>query len=49
MRDNTEKNPIAPRHCGELVYGESYSRLGRACSRNDNGSDEGWRRSDAVE
>lgn len=34
MRDNTEKNPIASRHCGQLVesFSESYSRLGRARS-----------------
>lgn len=49
MRDDTEKNPIASRHCDQLVYGESYSRLGRACSRDNNGEDEGWRWSDAVE
>jgi hypothetical protein len=49
MRDDTEKNPIASRHCDQLVYGESYSRVGRACSRDNNGEDEGWRWSDAVE
>ena len=27
MRDYAQKNPIAPRYCGELVDGESDSRL----------------------
>jgi hypothetical protein len=49
MRDDAQKNPIASRHCGELVYGEPGSRLGGARSRNDDREDEGWRWSHAVE
>jgi hypothetical protein len=49
MRDYAQKNPIAPRHCGELVYGEPNSRLRGARSGDNNRADEGGRWRHAVE
>jgi hypothetical protein len=41
MRDDTEENPVASRHGGELDDCKPSSRIGRTCSGDDDGAYEG--------